>query len=79
MLVKINKPQARKRFLNGETILMYACKMRVPNVWVQGCPMTIEDDEKLTVENFEKIVNSFEYYNCNNEMGKYTSFYIEDK
>lgn len=76
MLEKINKVQARKRFLDGETILMYACKMRVPNVWVQGCSMTIEDEER-TIENFNNIVNSFEYYNCTNETGKYTSFYIE--
>ena len=78
-MIKINKVQARKRFLNGEgeNIVMYACKMRVPNVWTNGCAMN-PYDEPLTVETFNNIVNSFEYYNCNNEVGKYASFYIKE-
>lgn len=27
--------------------------------------------------NFESLCNAFEYYNCNNETGKYIAFYIK--
>ena len=32
------------------------------------------DEESST---FDKRVNNFEYYNCNYELGYYTSFYVE--
>ena len=28
---------------------------------------------------FDALVNAFEYYNCNNEQGTYSAFYMEVK
>ena len=32
--------------------------------------------DKNYENDFDKIINNFEFYNCNKDLGRYTSFYI---
>lgn len=73
-LLKIRKTKARKLFNEGQVIYLLPCKMRVDNVW-QKPHEVVKSEEN---NDFDKVVNSFEYYNCQyNETGKYTAFYIK--
>ena len=73
---RINKAKARKEFENGNDLFILPCNVRLDSMWFE--PVKINRfswwNGKRT---FDNIVNEFEYYNCNNnELGKYTSFYI---
>jgi len=74
--MKINKQKARRLFNEGVRIMLLPCKCRLSkeNMWIQ--PIGISN--KYT-EDFDKMINNFEYHNCNNELGKYTHFYIADE
>ena len=77
-LKQVNKTLARKLFSEGVTVYILPSNMRLNNTWTR--PYDINSDMyDMTVDNFDKIVNSFEYYNCNNETGLYTHFLIENK
>ena len=69
-MIKINKTKARRLFNEGVKVYAVACKMRLESAWNEPC--------LLSRSTFEKAVNSFEYYNCCNERGKYSHFYIEE-
>lgn len=68
--IRISKVQARKLFERGEKIVFCPCKSR-PFGWIpSGIVM-----EKDYYEQFNKVVEKFEFCNCNSETGRYTSFY----
>ena len=69
---RINKRVARKLFNEGKTLWITACNMRPE----QGLLMNAGTYEN-ELSNFDTFVNSFTYYNCNNETGRYPAFYIE--
>ena len=68
---------ANKAFDDNKTVLFLPVKVMFDNMWVK--PLQIEKYYKFTDCNreFHKMVNNFEYYNCNNQLGYYTKFYIE--
>lgn len=68
---QVNKPMARSLFNQGRTIFVHPCNMILNNMWQR--PFEISD--KLD-HNFDKLVNSYEYYNCNNELGRYANFFV---
>lgn len=81
---RISKATARKLFLKGEKIGMLPCKAVPGSAWFPYPYMLDREAQKdfvvdeIGMENrFNSLVNSFEYYNCNNELGKYASFYRE--
>ena len=77
-LKQVNKTLARKLFNKGVTVYILPSNMRLNNTW--GKPLdTNQEMYDMTVDNFDKIVNSFEYYNCSNETGLYSHFLIENK
>lgn len=70
-IVQIQKRTAKKLFNSGETIYIQSSNFYPFGVWSQ-C-MEFSNKEGRT---FDSIVNSFEYYNCNNnETGYYATFY----
>lgn len=69
---RINKRVARKLFNEGKMVWITACNMRPE----QGLLMNAGTYEN-ELSNFDTFVNSFTYYNCNNETGRYPAFYIE--
>jgi hypothetical protein len=55
------------------TVYMLPCKTNINNIWIQPHQTTVD-----SIEGLEKEINIFSYYNCNNELGKYPSYYIEE-
>lgn len=55
------------------TVGLLPCKANPMSVWMSPYWMTF-----YNVTDFEKTVNSFTCYNCNNELGKYPAYYIKD-
>lgn len=83
---RINKTKARKQFLQGDTVYLLPCNLRFDCPWYSAFPVSMEEQKVYAIDEtgiknrFESLINSFEYYNCNNsEIGKYCAFYIERK
>jgi hypothetical protein len=71
---RITKQAARKLYEKGQPVLFCPVNLRPGGPWDIGC--TIVKEEGRT---FEQVLNSFEYYNCNNSStGYYTAFYVEE-
>lgn len=75
---RITKTTARKLFNNNVIIYLLPCKASLNSYWfspyeVCKIDMVLND----TFSSFDAMINSFEYYNCNSETGKYTAFYIK--
>lgn len=73
MINKINKTKARKLFEQGKTIGLIPCKVSIECVYI--CMIYVRKDID---KNFDDVVNRFEYYNCNNQVGRYASYYINE-
>lgn len=73
---RIRKDQARKRYNNNEVVFVVPCRIDPYNVW--GIGGIIKNDPEDPYTTFDTTVNAFEYYNCRNETGRYTAFYIPE-
>ena len=73
--IKVNKTKAKNLYNKGINVYIVPFKVypNYNNMWIQ--PIMINN---FTNENFDSRVNNFEYYNCNYELGYYTSFYIAE-
>ena len=86
---RINKTEARKRFINGQIITVVPRKVDPNNVWGIGVKLSAQDEEKrLAGENgdpirlnrqwlFDNLVTRWNYYNGCYELGYYPAFYID--
>ena len=72
---RINKSQARKLYAAGKSFWIVACNLR------PQCGILIGSSsfERMAEIPFDDMVNSFEYYNCSNETGRYAAFYTDDE
>jgi hypothetical protein len=75
-LERISKTTARKLYDAGNEVLFIPCKLNPENNFY-NLGMWQRNDLWGQYETFEKLCNAFEYYNCNNEAGSYTAFYIK--
>lgn len=85
---RVSKQVARRIYNGGGVVRLTACKMSPVNVWGAYTDATPErlaqvstDGFNVTVarnREFETVVNAFQYYNCNNECGRYAAYYIEE-
>lgn len=73
-LKRVNKPTARRLFMDGQSVTICPCNMRPIGIWGMGAVIS----KKEADDTFDRIVNAFEYYNCNAETGYYASFYIRE-
>lgn len=71
-ITQVQKRTARKLYDSGESIYIQTCNYHPFGVWSR----CIEINNK-NGETFDSVVNSFEYYNCNSESGRYAVFYIK--
>ncbi len=81
---RVSKAVAKQAFVNGFTIALCPSNLRPGMPWHPEAIINIEmygDDianDKGAENDFNKLLNSFEYCNCvNTETGKYTAFFIE--
>jgi hypothetical protein len=73
---QVNKNVAKKAFLQGKTIFLHSCNMRINNMWQSPMPTNLQSDANVIHEmTFEAICNEFEYYNCDAERGKRILFF----
>jgi hypothetical protein len=71
---KINKVTARKLYNEGKEFWITACNMR-PKAGILIGSMSFE---RMADIPFDTMVNSFTYYNCDNERGRYPAYYVEE-
>ena len=69
---RINKSRARALYAMNKPFWITAVNMPFKNGLLVD-PMR-EPYENMT---FDQLCNTFEYYNCNNETGRYCAFYEE--
>lgn len=74
MYNRINKSVARRLFAEGKSFWITACNMR------PECGLLINAGtyNRGDWKDFETFLNSFIYYNCNNECGRYPAYYTEE-
>lgn len=80
MYKKVTKPIARKLFNEGVDIYLLPCKVSETSLTGKGfiiSPCIISKSEEGDNQ-FDRVVNYFEHYNCNNEMGYYAHYYIKE-
>lgn len=72
---RITKDIARKAYNAGKRVVFSPCKVNPTSAWIPVYDVCIDDsqEEKPT---FDTLVNSYEYYNCNNHLGSYAAYYI---
>lgn len=73
---QIYKKEAHKLYDEGNEIVCCPSKLRPFGFWNVQCVISQKNYCDFAEDSFDKAVNSFEFYNCNNETGKYASFYI---
>ena len=83
---RICKKAARSAYMAGLTVIICPCNLRPFTPWHNEHRMNRKDRAHLVIDeigvmnDFNNLVNSFEYYNCANaETGRYTAFYIEEE
>ena len=73
---QVNKIAAKNAYERGKTIYLLACNLRPNNVWQK--PAAVNRNQwKLDTITFDNVVNTYIYYNCDNERGKYPIFFVE--
>lgn len=76
-MTKINKAAARKLFSKHKEFWIVPCNLRPEyGVLIGATGHTYDEIESGFKNTFDKLVNQFEYYNCNNETGRYSAFYL---
>ena len=67
---QIRKDTARKLFAAGKEIALLQCNASPFSHWNTFFIMNPSE------VNFDSCVNSYEWYNCNKDLGKYANFFI---
>lgn len=72
--VRVNKTKARIKYNEGKTVYLIPDMMRLDNAWQFPYPINNEREDR----EFDDIVNSFRYYNCDNERGRGVKYFVTD-
>lgn len=70
---KITKRTARKLYDESKEFWITACHMR-PECGILIGSLSFE---QMAGVSFDAMVNSFSYYNCDGERGRYPAYYVE--
>ena len=79
MWVRIPKQLAHRMYVCNIPLLIAPCKFRLDGIWGCGfyCKKTEQQKEYGYTPHFRTLVNEYEYYNCNHELGRYTKFFVK--
>lgn len=72
---RVSKRRARALYNAGHTITLVAAYMRPFGAWCLSVPLNISDLHYIN-DTFDTLVAEYEYFNCNNECGKYAAYYV---
>ena len=79
---RVSKTEAKKRFLQGESITFTPCNTSPASpIYRLSISMCLDrkDDNTITdLEYWDRLVNSYTFYNCGNELGRYIAYYTEE-
>lgn len=80
---RIDRATARRAYINGLSVVACPVNLRPGRPYHPETVLNRKNREHLTADeigvknDFNNLINSFEFYNCpNTETGKYTAFYI---
>lgn len=73
-IVRISKALAKKLYNNGITVCFIPCNANIQS-GLFGAWCNIH--EYYANNTFEKMVDSFTYYNCRYGLGNYLAFYVD--
>ena len=71
---RVSKSTARKAYNDGKKIVVSMINYRLDSPWQ---PFAVIAKNTTDFLNFDGKINSYEYYNSNNEVGLYCKFFIE--
>ena len=81
LYTQISRNTARKRFNNGDEILLHPSNMRFDNMWQRPMPIDINSsfciNEEDREKRFDQVCADYMYYNGDNERGKYINYFVE--
>lgn len=72
--VRIHKNKAETLFNNGAWIYVVPYKCRLDNKWFYPYIMRKKEGGRT----FDEMKNEYAFYNCDNELGRYPAFYVEE-
>lgn len=76
---RITKGNAKKLFVYGHVLIIAPVKANLDSPWHTWSIMQYNGKDDSTPEqSFDRIINSFTYYNCNPQIGLYPKFYIPE-
>lgn len=77
-LVRVSKATARKRYYEGQPILLYQCNANPESPLCGAIEIAKGRSDNFGYDDpFDVSVNHFEYYNCQyNYLGRYAKFFI---
>lgn len=80
---RIDRATARRAYINGLSVVACPVNLRPGKPYHPETVLNRKNREQFTADeigvknDFNNLINLFEYYNCiNSETGKYTAFYI---
>lgn len=80
---RIDRATARRAYINGLSVVACPVNLRPGEPYHPETVLNRKNREQFTADeigvknDFNNLINSFEYYNCiNSETGRYTAFYI---
>jgi len=77
---RVNKTIARKHFYNGDKVILCPHKAIPFTPWQLYVDIRHAPEDEITSRydvDFDKAVDSFNYYNTCHELGYYPAYYIE--
>ena len=78
-LIRVNKSVARKLYKLGFDVGLCPCKAYPESPWglMSTCNRYSDCIDESDNNYFDKLVDMFIWYNCNNELGQYPAYYVD--
>lgn len=78
ILERVNKKEAYEKYLEGKEIYVCPVLANPENPWIGLMEIRWTKDKWMDKETYWKyIINAYQAYNCNAELGKYPKFFIK--
>lgn len=78
-VIQVSITKAKNAYNNGMTIWLHPCNTLIDNMWLipYSFNKTLLDIKYNGAPIFDNLVNQYQYYKCNNQLGNYPIFFIE--
>lgn len=76
LIKQITIRKARRLYNEGKQVYLQSCNMRFNSMWQSACCVSKKTKQWCSDLDFDRIVNEFVFYNCDNERGSYANFFV---